>query len=185
MSTKYYVKDENGKVLSIDGKTRFTVYVDSEARAFLQTKEGKNKNFYKFISPDGEKFAIECTKEQQEESEYERRHYTYLRKQEEEKGYIQTSLDCPLNLNDEDVELIESIEDESSNLNEITIRHDEYDCIHKALDSLTEEEFDLVFAFFILKKPMTEREYAEKNGLHHMTVHNRKVAVLKKISKFL
>ena len=53
----------------------------------------------------------------------------------------------------------------------------------RALDDLSDEEYHLISAIYISGK--SEREYAEETGMLPMTVHNRKVRILKKIKKHM
>ena len=47
MSRKYYIKDENGTVLSSDGQTRFKVIEGAELYSYLNSESGKDKYFYR------------------------------------------------------------------------------------------------------------------------------------------
>lgn len=55
--------------------------------------------------------------------------------------------------------------------------------LRRALDALSDEEYRLISAIYISGK--SEREYAEETGIPPMTVHDRKVRILKKIKKFM
>ena len=57
------------------------------------------------------------------------------------------------------------VEDEALN----SILHQE---LHKALLSLSEDEYDLIYSLYFEKQ--TEREYAKKLGIYHNAVHARK-----------
>ena len=54
--------------------------------------------------------------------------------------------------------------------------------LYQAMDSLAENESDLITALFFDRK--SEREYAEETGILPMTIHDRKVKILGKL-KFL
>lgn len=185
MSAKYYVKNENGEVLSCDGKTRFKILVGSDAHAFLRTEEGKNKYFSTYRDENGEIVAIECTREQYVEFNKERYRKKHLEKKEKECGFEVVSGNILVKSADSEFELLETIEDENADIEDIYDRQEMIEKIIEALESLSKEERDLVTKLYLSTKPLTERAYAEEKGLHHMTVHNRKIAVLKKIKKFL
>lgn len=185
MSTKFYVKDENGSVMSYDGKTKYEVYEGSKAYKYLKTKDGRNKVFYSNIEPNGDKIFIECTKEQYKGFEEERKHHLYLKNQEDEKGFEKITLNFIVHLSDDEEELLEMIPDANVNIEESIETRKLLDNLSKALNSLSEDDFELIDCLFLQETPLTERMYAEKKGVHHMTIHNRKVSILKKLKKFL
>ena len=63
MSTKFYIKDENGNILSMDGKTRYTLLEGKAAYDFLKTEDGKRRCFHVEIDENGDKLGIEANPE--------------------------------------------------------------------------------------------------------------------------
>lgn len=57
------------------------------------------------------------------------------------------------------------------------------DKLHRCIDQLPKEDRALIQALFF--DGLSERKYAAKIGIHHMTVHSRKVAILSTLKKFL
>lgn len=57
------------------------------------------------------------------------------------------------------------------------------DKLHRCIDRLPREDRALIRALFF--DGLSERKYAEKLGIHHMTVHNRKVAILRTLKKLM
>lgn len=55
--------------------------------------------------------------------------------------------------------------------------------LHKALDKLTDNEYDLIISLYF--QNFTEREYAKRQGVYPNAIHNRKVRILGKLKKFL
>ena len=55
--------------------------------------------------------------------------------------------------------------------------------LYKALESLTESETEIITALLLNGK--TEREYSAETGIPPMTIHDRKIRILKKIKKFM
>lgn len=55
--------------------------------------------------------------------------------------------------------------------------------LYKAMDLLTEKEAELITALFFDRK--SEREYAKETGIPPMTVHDRKVRILRKLKKLM
>lgn len=55
--------------------------------------------------------------------------------------------------------------------------------LRTCLAALAEEEQDLIRALFY--EGLTERELSLRTGVHNMTIHNRKVRILKKLRKMM
>ena len=55
--------------------------------------------------------------------------------------------------------------------------------LRKCLDMLPDGERELIKALFY--DNLSEREISKKTGLHNMTIHNRKVKILKKLKKLM
>ena len=63
MSTKFYIKDENGIFLSIDGKTKYTCLEGQALYDFLKTEDGGGRCFHVDVDEDGNKIGIEASPE--------------------------------------------------------------------------------------------------------------------------
>ena len=185
MSTKYYVKDENGKVLSIDGKTRYRVYENDKAISFLRSKAGRGKFFFITTDEFDNPIYIEVDKDFYKQNDKEEQHAAYLERQKCIAGYKHVSINDTAKGLKEDIELIDMIADETADIDVICDRREMYGKLHNAMKHLTEEEMDLVVALFCLATPLTEWEYAKKIGITQATVNYRKKQVLEKIKKFL
>lgn len=185
MGRKYYIKDENGTVLSSDGKTKFKVVEGAALYKYLQSDERKEKYFYCYKDDNDDVIGVECTCEQYMEFECERGRRKYLRLIDKEMGYEKVSLDFSIQLDDDDVSIIESIEDENADIEKIYDRQEMIEKIIEVLDSLSKEERDLITELYLSTDPKTEREYAEKIGITQPTVNYRKMRILEKIKKFL
>ena len=59
VSTKFYIKDDNGIFLSADGKTKYICLEGSALYDFLNSEDGKNRTFYVDINENGDKIGIE------------------------------------------------------------------------------------------------------------------------------
>lgn len=59
MSTQFYIKDENGIFLSVDGKIKYTCLEGQKLYNFLKTKDGRKRCFHVEIDEDGNKIGIE------------------------------------------------------------------------------------------------------------------------------
>ena len=109
MSTKFYIKDENGSYLSIDGKTKYTLLEGKALYDFLKTEDGKRRCFHVEIDDDGNKIGIEATHEFIKQEESEKNHAAYLERQKVESGLEIISANIIVRDNETDVELIETI----------------------------------------------------------------------------
>lgn len=58
-----------------------------------------------------------------------------------------------------------------------------HDQLHRALDLLPPSERKLINALYF--EGLSERQISKRAGVHYMTVHNRKIRILKKLSKLL
>lgn len=86
MSTKFYIKDENGIFLSIDGKTKYTCLEGQALYDFLKTEDGRGRCFHVDIDEDGNKIGIEASPEFLKAEESDKNHAAYLERQKAESG---------------------------------------------------------------------------------------------------
>ena len=57
------------------------------------------------------------------------------------------------------------------------------DQLHRALKLLPPSEQKLIYEIYF--QGFSERQIAQRSGIHYMTIHNRKVRILKKLGKML
>lgn len=55
--------------------------------------------------------------------------------------------------------------------------------LHRCLALLDEPDRQLIHALYF--EGLSEREYSKKTGMHHMTIHSRKVAILRALKKMI
>ena len=185
MSTKFYIKDENGIFLSIDGKTKYTCLEGQVLYDFLKTEDGKRRCFHVEIDEDGNKIGIEATHEFIKKEESEKNHAAYLERQKVESGLEVISANIIVRDNETDVELIETIADVSVNVEQEVLRAMDLKNLQKALEQLTKSEYDLIYHLFLAQQPLTERQYGVVRRLPQKTVNNRKMAILRKLKNYL
>ena len=58
-----------------------------------------------------------------------------------------------------------------------------HDQLHRALNLLLPTEQKLIYEIYF--QGLSERQIAKRSGVHYMTIHNRKVRILKKLGKML
>lgn len=185
MSTKFYIKDENGSYLSIDGKTKYTLLEGKALYDFLKTEDGKRRSFHVEIDDDGNKIGIEATHEFIKQKESEKNHAAYLERQKAESGLEIISANIIVRDNETDVELIETIADVSVNVEQDVLKSMDLQNLHKALEQLSKSEYDLIYHLFLAQEPLTERQYAAVRRLPQKTVNYRKRMILRKLKNYL
>ncbi|MCM1305229.1 MAG: sigma-70 family RNA polymerase sigma factor [Butyrivibrio sp.] len=72
---------------------------------------------------------------------------------------------------------------ETEGVEETVLRRIQYDQLHKALSSLSDDERELVDRLFF--RGQTEREAATEMGIYRNAIHKRKNRILKKLKNFL
>ena len=153
--------------------------------SFIKKPENKERHFIKLYG-DNESdsiIMIESTEKEYIAWRKDKDHCDWIRKGQMSTGYqvvsyhaMETEDGCfgEELLPDETV----SVEDDCFLLMDKKI-------LKSALKQLTEEEYRLMAYFYLNDEKGTERGYAAITGLPQKTVHNRKVAVLKKIKRFI
>ncbi len=185
MSTKFYIKDENGSYLSIDGKTKYTLLEGKALYDFLKTEDGKRRCFHVEIDDDGNKIGIEATHEFIKQEESEKNHAAYLERQKVESGLEIISANIIVRDNETDVELIETIADVSVNVEQDVLNAMDLQNLHKALEQLSKSEYDLIYHLYLVQEPLTERQYGAVRRLPQKTVNYRKRMILRKLKNSL
>ncbi len=66
---------------------------------------------------------------------------------------------------------------------DVAIAHILQERLHRCLELLPAQDRELIHALYF--EELSERQFAKKVGLPHMTVHNRKVGILEKIKKMM
>lgn len=185
MNTKFYIKDENGIFLSIDGKTKYTCLKGQTLYDFLKTEDGKSRCFHVDIDEDGNKIGIEATPEFLKAEESEKNHAAYLERQKAESGLEVISANIIVRNNETEVELIETVADITVNVELEALKAIDLQNLRRALSLLSKAEYDLIYYLFLVDEPLTERQYSAVRGLPQKTVNNRKKAILRKLKKYL
>ena len=185
MSTKFYIKDQNGRFLSADGLAKYTCLEGKELYDFLKTEDGKNRSFYVDIDENGNKIGIEAEPKMITACNEQHERDRYRNKVKAQFNITIVSGNAAVSSPGEDeIELLETIIDEDADVEADAMHSLDLETMRKALQTLTREEYHLIYHLYLSKQPVTERKYAEIRGLHYMTVHNRKTAILKKLKKY-
>ena len=180
MAKKYYRwKDENCN--GIDPE-----WVQMTGTQFKAFKD--NNKSRKFIvigdeALDDDILFMEATPEQYKIWKHNNNRAEYCKRLEYQVGVRFVSFDEEI---DETEELTrhEVIADETVDIEQDTFRSEMFLKLKAALKTLTQEEYDLIFAMFLSDIPITERAYAAKLGISGVAVHKRKTAILNKLKNF-
>ena len=103
----------------------------------------------------------------------------FLRRKDKKHGLVfYTALDTDEMLGEEIIPDQDSLSVEDTVIAELMVEE-----LQKCLDLLSDSERSLITAMFY--EGLSERELSEKTGVHHMTIHNRKIRILKKLKKMM
>ncbi len=185
MSTKFYIKDENGIFLSIDGKTKYTCLESQALYDFLKTEDGRGRCFHVDIDEDGNKIGIEASPEFLKAEESDKNHAAYLERQKAESGVEIISANIIVRDSETEVELIETVADITVNVELEALKAIDLQNLRKALGQLSKAEYDLIYHLYLADEPLTERQYGAVRGIPQKTVNCRKKVILGKLKKFL
>lgn len=185
MSTEFYIKDENGPYLSIDGKTKYAMLKGDAIYNFLKTEDIKGRCFHVEIDEDGNKIGIEATPEFIKQKESDKNHEAYLKRQKAKSGLNVISANIIVSNIETNVELNDTIEDTTMNVEEDVLQYIYLQNLRKALSQLKANEYDLIYYLFLAEVRLTERQYGAFRGLPQKTVNYRKHAIFRKIKKLL
>lgn len=133
MSTKFYIKDENGIFLSIDGKTKYTCLEGQALYDFLKTEDGRGRCFHVDIDEDGNKIGIEASPEFLKAEESDKNHAAYLERQKAESGVEIISANIIVRDSETEVELIETVADITVNVELEALKAIDLQNLRKAL----------------------------------------------------
>lgn len=178
-----FIEDVNGEFFSEDKKRRFTRLVGAEAYEYLKSAEGKSKHFYRTQTEeqDGDMVLVEVPLSKVKDVRKEQRHEQYVADCIKEKDFTLIHLS---DMDSDDgimgAELLPSPDD---GIDKLVLRNLQHEVLHKALLSLEKDELEIVNKMFYNSSPMSERELAASLGIAKSTLHDRKIAVFKKIRK--
>lgn len=186
MSTKFYIKNDNGNILSMDGKTRYTLLEGKAAYDFLKTEDGKRRCFYVETDDDGNKTGIEINPEMVTACNEQRERDRYRAKVKAEMNISIVSSNTTVSVaGEDDIEMIETFADDETDVEKSAMHNLELEALRMALSKLPPKEYDLIYHLFLADEPLTERQYGEVRGIPQKTINCRKQAILRKLKKYL
>ena len=182
INTIYLVKKDVTKPYSRENWLLMNV---NEFNAFVKTPAARGRYFADVGGHeyDDTWYIVECSKETAMKWRKELNRHYYLKRMERESGY-QTVSYHNLMLEDEEIngeELISDIEDDF--VAEIIHKID-LEILEQALNTLSDSDYDLVYALFLAETTVTEQEYAVLQGITQQAIHKRKSRILQTLKKF-
>lgn len=179
----FYVENENGTYLSQDGKRKFEKLTGKKAYEYLKSKKGLR--FFKTYSEEenGELIYVQVPSDNLNIGRTLERHEQYVRDCKEASGIEMVTFDL-IYRNGEELSGEEIFCDENVNVEDSGINSIDIETLHKALASLSKEEFELINMLYLTKEPLTQRQVGELLGVSQVTIFKRKDSILKKLKIF-
>lgn len=158
----------------------------AEFKKFKATDEAKGRRFVRLFQQDSESDLIikECEPNEAREIKTAQQKLRRIQQYANNKGIVEIPY-SQVNVDGEMVGSEELIADETQDVENIVNKKLEMEALYSALSKLTKAEKMLIRCMFLQDKPMTERELAVVCNVSAVTIHKRKVAVLKKLQTFL
>ena len=183
MSKKYYIAWKDATCNGVNPEWIFMTGKDFYK--FIKKPENKNRYFMTLddrVCNDADIITMECTKERYLEWRVQKNHENYLDKYEREHEFVSMSsyisdaeaITYEEVLADENVD----VEDEVVNLVKIHL-------LDSFFGGLSEDDRELLNQLYIENEGLTEREICRRLNIPQKTINNRKLAIRKKIKKFL
>ncbi len=180
----FYIEDNNGQYVSADGSKRWTRLTGQALYDFLQTERGKKTYFFTDTDENGNSVGIEIIDtEVASELRRNKNHSDYLRQVREESGYTTISFDY-IETENGTSSGDEVIPNGDESVEDCALRNINIEILRKALNTLTIEEYSLIYSLYLQDNPMTERAFSKKMGIPQKTINDRKARVLKKLKSF-
>lgn len=178
-----YVESKIGKVISANGTRRFVELTGKEAYDYLA--EHKDLRFYETSTAEefGDPVFVEVPKHQIKKAEAWKNHENYVKRTMRECGREVVSLSCPIT-EDGDITLEDITGNFDESVEDKAIRNLDLEILHRALDSLTEEEYRIIESLYLADEPMTERALAKSLGKSQPFINRIKMKIFDKIRKF-
>ena len=181
----FFIEDKNGNYFSADGKRRFSRLAGKAAYEYLSIHKGKR--FYKLTSEKGNEDSvfIEIPISKISNTRKDERHNQYVADCKKESQISEVFLyDIQVDKNGEKCKGEELIEDIDIDVESTAIHNIELEKLYQAVQSLSEEEQELVARLYS-KKPATIIDLSKEWNVHYSTISRRHKAILKKLKKFL
>ncbi len=183
----YYIENENGSFKSADGTKCFMRLSGRQAYEYLKSPEGQKKRFMRTSSHEngGEEEFVEVPPTHVRQHRKGERHEQYVSDCMEDSGLITISLYAMED--DENSDLVsgeELIADVASAVEDQAIHEINLATLHRALRTLTDEEFYIIEALYLNEKRLSEQELSVLMGVSQQAISKRSLRILAKLKKF-
>lgn len=169
-----------------DGAENWIVMDGKEYYTFIQTPEGKRreKSFGQLDGCGADDVIIfaECGEESAREWRAYKDRADYLKEQEENSTFIGFQLEEE---NEDDLDGSGAVPDPDCNVEEEIIRKLTLEKLRTALQTLSDQERELIQILFLDADPISESEYGRRLGVTQHCIYRRKLKVLEKLRKML
>lgn len=183
----FFIEDKNGNYFSADGKRRFIRLKGKAAYDYLKSPNGRGKRFYRLSAEEEteEDVFIEIPSSKIGHIRKAERRTQYVADCKKESGRYEISL-YALEANDhgERCSGEELIEDTAIDIESTAIHRIELEKVYQAVQSLSEEEQELVACLYS-KNPMTVRDLSKELNIHFSTISRKHTAILRKLKRIL
>ncbi len=181
----YYIEDKNGDYFSTDRKKRFIRLSGKAAYEYLSAH--REKRFYKLAPEDEseENVFIEVPTSKVSHIRKDERRAQYVADIRKKSGISEISL-YAIKGSDHGERCTgeELIEDVAIDVESTAIHNIELEKLYQAVQSLSEDEQELVARLYS-KKPTTIIDLSKEWNVHYSTISRRHKAILRKLKNFL
>lgn len=180
MSTKVYMRDENGSIYSENRKIRYRIIIVENFDDYKKSEECIDKSFFCMCDSEGSEIAIEGDDAIIHGYIQEKRHSRYLKESRDELGIVEISGDTPIDTVDYST-IFDAIADESFYYEDL----DDLLSVRMEFRKLNDEEKNLVKKLYCVKRHYSEKEIAKEMNKSQQAISYRKGLILDKINKNL
>ncbi len=179
-----FILDENGEYFSTDGQNRFRMLTGIEAYEYRFSEEGKRRKYADHTLGNCT-VLFEVKSESIKKFEVAESHSKYLRRWKAAMGYEEISTNAVVDGDQSKIELIDTIADPTTDVEEEVTRNIEVTALRKAVSHLSPQERCLIHCLFLSENPVSGRSYGKIMGIPQKTISNRIHAIFEKLKNFL
>lgn len=198
----YYFENEHGTYFSMSKTRRFIKMTAKEAYDFLKEEAGRGiqHRFMKVeielpVSDDErtnpeyraepiiEKVFIEVRPEQVKRVRKDERREQYIAQCEEKSGLETVSLNASLQDHD-DLTIEETVALPEESVEDLAFRNMRLESLRRALQQLSAEEYEIIYALYLSKEPISESQLSKRLGVPRTTLQSQKYQIFEKLKNF-
>lgn len=183
----FFIEDKSGNYFSADGKRRFIRLKGKAAYDYLKSPNGRGRRFYKLSAEEEteDDIFVEIPASKISRVRKDERRTQYVADCKKESGRYEISLYAlEANEHGERCTGEELIEDVAIDVESTAIHNIELEKLYQAVQSLSEDEQELLARLYS-KKPATIIDLSKEWNVHYSTISRRHKAILRKLKNFL